>query len=64
MLVLARRADESIYIGEDRENPIITITVLRSGGGQVRLGIKAPDHLKIWRGPDTSRKEDKGESNE
>ena len=38
MLVLSRKAEESMYIGDD-----IKITVLDIRGGQVRIGITAPD---------------------
>ena len=44
MLVLSRRADESLYIGDD-----IKITVLDIRGGQVRIGITAPDIIKVHR---------------
>ena len=44
MLVLSRRADESLFIGDD-----IKITVLDIRGGQVRIGITAPDSIKVHR---------------
>ena len=44
MLVLSRKAEESMYIGDD-----IKITVLDIRGGQVRIGITAPDEIKIHR---------------
>jgi len=44
MLVLTRKSDESINLGDD-----ITITVVEIKGNSVRLGIKAPDRLKIYR---------------
>jgi|TARA_B110000196_G_scaffold141387_1_gene122411 carbon storage regulator len=44
MLVLSRRADESVFIGDD-----IKITVLDIRGGQVRLGITAPESIKVHR---------------
>jgi len=44
MLVLSRRADESLYIGDD-----IKITILDIRGGQVRIGITAPDTIKVHR---------------
>ena len=44
MLVLTRKSDESINLGDD-----ITITVVEIKGNSVRLGIKAPDKLKIYR---------------
>ena len=44
MLVLSRRAGESLFIGDD-----IKITVLDIRGGQVRIGITAPDSIKVHR---------------
>ena len=44
MLVLTRKTDESITIGND-----ITVTVLEIRGNQVRLGIKAPKHTPVNR---------------
>ena len=44
MLVLSRKAEESMYIGDD-----IKITVLDIRGGQVRIGITAPQEEKIHR---------------
>ena len=44
MLVLSRKAEESMFIGYD-----IKITVLDIRGGQVRIGITAPQDIKIHR---------------
>ncbi len=44
MLVLTRKADESITIGQN-----ITVTVLEIRGNQVRLGIKAPKDTPVNR---------------
>ena len=44
MLVLSRRADESLFIGDD-----IKITVLDIRGGQVRIGITAPHNIQVHR---------------
>ena len=44
MLVLARRVDESIIIDGN-----IEVTVLEVSGGQVRLGITAPQHHRVYR---------------
>ncbi len=44
MLVLSRKIDEGIRIGED-----ITVTVLAVQDGQVKLGISAPQSVKIFR---------------
>ena len=44
MLVLSRRINESIQIGED-----IEIVVVDVRGDVVRLGINAPQKTQIWR---------------
>ena len=44
MLVLSRRAGESIVIGND-----VVITVLEVRGGQIRLGVDAPRDLAVHR---------------
>jgi len=44
MPVLSRRVDESLLIDKD-----IKITVLDIKGGQVRLGITAPQSIKVHR---------------
>ncbi len=45
MLVLTRKLMERLYIGEE-----ICVTVVRLEGGQVRLGIDAPRHIRVVRG--------------
>jgi carbon storage regulator len=44
MLVLSRRANQSIVVGDD-----IVITVLDIRGDQVRIGIRAPRHVTVHR---------------
>ena len=44
MLILTRRVDETVMIGQD-----FTVTVLRVKGNQVRLGIGAPKDVVIHR---------------
>jgi len=44
MLILSRKADEKIVIGEEVE-----ITILSIQGSQVKLGIKAPQEIDIYR---------------
>jgi carbon storage regulator len=44
MLVLTRKAGESIVIGDD-----VVITVLEVRGGQIRLGVDAPRNLAVHR---------------
>jgi len=45
MLVLSRKAMQSVTIGSD-----IKITVIRVEGNQVRIGIEAPNDVRILRG--------------
>ena len=44
MLVLTRRSNESIMIGDD-----ITITILSTKGNQVSIGFNAPKDVIIYR---------------
>ena len=44
MLILTRSAGETIIIDED-----IRITVLSDKHGNLKLGIEAPENVKIWR---------------
>ncbi len=44
MLVLTRKAGESIRIGRD-----ITITIVEGDGGSVKIGIDAPKHITVHR---------------
>lgn len=45
MLVLTRKLQEQIRIGDE-----VTVTVLRVKGNKVRIGIEAPDHVRVVRG--------------
>jgi carbon storage regulator len=45
MLVLSRKAGETITIGDG-----ITVSVIRLEGGRVRLGVDAPKNVRIIRG--------------
>jgi len=45
MLVLTRRPQEQIRIGDD-----ITITILRVKGNTVRVGVEAPRDVRVVRG--------------
>ncbi len=44
MLILTRRAGETVMIGDD-----VTITVLGVKGNQVRIGINAPKDIAVHR---------------
>jgi len=44
MLVISRKRGERICLGDD-----ITITVLEVVGSTVRLGIEAPDDVRVYR---------------
>ena len=44
MLILSRRAGESLKIGAD-----ITVTVLGVRGTQIRIGVTAPKHVPVHR---------------
>jgi len=44
MLVLTRRVNETLVVGDD-----VTVTILSVSGNQVRIGIQAPRHVSIHR---------------
>lgn len=44
MLILSRKVDEKIKIGED-----ITITIIDLHGDQVKIGVEAPKSIKVFR---------------
>ena len=44
MLVLSRRINETILIGDD-----VKVTLLAVDGDKIKLGIDAPKHIKIFR---------------
>lgn len=45
MLVLSRKANEQIRIGDD-----VVLTVVRLKGNQVAIGIEAPKSVRVLRG--------------
>ena len=45
MLVLTRKAAETIRIGDD-----IVIKVIKTGSGTVKIGIEAPADVRVMRG--------------
>ena len=44
MLILARKIDEKIKIGND-----ITITLIDVHGDQVKIGVEAPKNVRVFR---------------
>ncbi len=44
MLILSRKINEKIKIGED-----ITLTILEVRGDQVKIGVEAPKDVKVFR---------------
>ena len=59
MLVLSRKPDESIKIGDD-----ITIVITRIKGERVEVGIDAPRNIRILRGELDNQRGKEGISNE
>jgi len=55
MLVLTRKADEQILIGDD-----IKITLVRVRGNSVRIGIDAPKNIRVVRGELAARDASEG----
>jgi carbon storage regulator len=47
MLILTRRVSESIII--ETSDGTIEVVICKINGGQVRVGIQAPDSVDIWR---------------
>lgn len=45
MLILSRKTNQQIHVGDD-----ISITVVSVSGSRVKLGIDAPESVKIIRG--------------
>ena len=44
MLILSRKVDEKIKIGND-----ITLTIIEIKGDQVKVGVEAPKDVKVFR---------------
>lgn len=57
MLVLSRRVDESVMIGDD-----MTITITKIQGNRTRIKTQAPNHVPIWRSEITSTQARKPEA--
>ena len=52
MLVITRKANEEIVIGDN-----IILKVISNGNGRVKIGIEAPKHIRIARGEIAFREE-------
>ena len=44
MLILSRKVDQKIRIGND-----ITLTIIEIHGDQVKIGVEAPKNVKVFR---------------
>ena len=44
MLILSRKTEKKIKIGED-----ITLTIIEIRGDQVKIGVEAPKNVKVFR---------------
>ncbi|MGB5179053.1 MAG: carbon storage regulator CsrA, partial [Gammaproteobacteria bacterium] len=44
MLILTRRVNEKLMVGDE-----VTVTVLSISGNQVRIGVNAPRHVPVHR---------------
>lgn len=56
MLVLTRKQGELIQVGDG-----ITIKVIKTGKGTVKIGIEAPGHVKVLRGELAAKESRKAE---
>lgn len=52
MLVITRKANEEIVVGDN-----ITLKVISTGNGRVKIGIEAPQSVRIARGEIAFREE-------
>jgi len=59
MLVLTRKQGEVIHVGEG-----VTIKVIKTGKGTVKIGIDAPTHVKVLRGELSEKEAAQAESQE
>lgn len=59
MLILTRRVNEALKIGDE-----VSITVLEIKGNQVRLGVKAPRSISVHREEIYQRIQESGASEE
>ena len=59
MLVLSRKPDEYILIGDD-----IKITICEITGGKVKVGITAPRNIAVVRGELVAKQQQEGSKSE
>jgi len=59
MLVLTRKQAETIQIGDN-----VTIKVIRTGKGSVKIGIDAPSNVRVLRGELASQEDFASQSDE
>jgi carbon storage regulator len=58
MLILTRRVDESLVIGDN-----VTVTILGVKGNQVRIGVDAPRDVAVHR-EELAQKQGRGEESQ
>ena len=58
MLILTRRVDESLVIGDN-----VTVTILGVKGNQVRIGVDAPRDVAVHR-EELAKKQGRGEESQ
>ena len=58
MLILTRRVDESLVIGDN-----VTVTILGVKGNQVRIGVDAPRDVAVHR-EELAQKQSRGEESQ
>jgi len=56
MLILSRKAGQGLVIGPD-----VTVTVIEISSGRVRIGIEAPQDVRIRRGELAERLDTEGD---
>ena len=59
MLILTRRVDESLVIGDN-----VTVTILGVKGNQVRIGVDAPRDVAVHREELVQKQEGRGEESQ
>lgn len=57
MLVLTRKLEETVLIGDDVEVKILDVRPRPDGGGEVKLGFTAPRQVQIDRGEVRKRRD-------